>query len=84
MLLVKIVSARIWQDDLISYSAALVALLALAVSIWQGYLTRLQNRLTVRPLLFAYSDFADGSKDSGLVLTNRGLAPQFSVRASFP
>jgi hypothetical protein len=74
-LAVRIVSTRRWQDDALSYSAALVALVALGISIWQGHLMAKQNRLTVRPLLFAFADFTRGPTKSGLILTNRGYGP---------
>ena len=72
---VRLVSKRRWQEDALSYSAAIIAVVALGVSIWQGYLTRHQNRLSVRPLLFAFADFTRGQKESGLILTNRGYGP---------
>lgn len=66
---------RRWQDDVVAYGAAVVALAALGVSIWQGMLTREHNRLSVLPVLFAHSDFTLGTEDSGLFLANRGGGP---------
>jgi hypothetical protein len=67
--------SRRWQDDVVAYGAAVVALAALGVSVWQGILTRDHNRLSVLPVLFAYSDFTLGAEGSGLFIANRGGGP---------
>lgn len=78
---VAIVSSRKWQDDALSYSALVIALVALGVSIWQGYLTLRQNHLAVRPLLFSVADFTRGAEESGLILTNRGYGPALLIES---
>lgn len=72
---VRIVGARPWHKDAVSYTAAVVAIAALGVSFWQGYASHKHNLLTVRPLLLAYADFTVAREDAGLIIQNRGTGP---------
>jgi len=56
---------------LIDAAIALVAIAALAISIWQGWLMRQHNILSVRPVL----DFVRKADPAALVLQNGGLGP---------
>jgi len=50
----------------------IIALFALATSVWSGIETREFNRLSARPHLFIERDFATSSLRLGVVLTNEG------------
>ena len=64
-------------ENVTAIATASVALLALAVSLWQGYETRQHNRLSVRPrLVLTYKTAPVPSiKRFGLSVQNRGLGP---------
>lgn len=66
---------RKFKTDLLpSFVAILVAIAAIAVSIWQGMETRKHNRLSVKPKLqFIFR--ADPQGDASIILTNDGLGP---------
>jgi hypothetical protein len=53
----------------------LIAFLALSFTIWQGYLTRKHNRITVKPSLFVFNDFMSGGHDKGIFIVNNGVGP---------
>ncbi len=72
---VKVLPDRGWRANFLSYAASVVALAALIVSIWQGYLAYQQNLFSVRPLLVIDADFVDNAKKPGLFIENRGLGP---------
>lgn len=48
---VEIISNNSWRETAISYSAIIIAVISLVVSIWQGYIGRQHNHLSVRPLM---------------------------------
>ena len=54
-----------------------LALVALAVAIWQGVEQRRHNRLTVRPHLNFYMDFSSSSETWGITVSNNGGGPAF-------
>ena len=58
--------------DLVAISAAIIALCALAVSIWQAYLGRKHNRLSARPLLEFY---CSSTADKGISATVKNCGP---------
>ena len=62
------------NSDWIAVSSAIVAFCALAIAIWQGYLTRRHNVLSVRPYLEVVVTSSMLAK-SHLVLKNGGLGP---------
>lgn len=51
-----------------------VAVIALAATLWQGWITRHHSRLSVRPVL-DYHDVRDSPQNLGLNLVNHGLGP---------
>lgn len=60
-------------ENIIAASSALVACLALGLTIWQGSLTRRHNRLSVRPHLVVETSSDDFEYE--VRLTNNGLGP---------
>jgi hypothetical protein len=59
----------------ISITAWIISLLALCVSLWQGYETRRHHRLSVRPLLSQYVSLHPGADKLGFSVSNEGLGP---------
>lgn len=55
--------------------AVIVASLAMFVALWQGYLTREHNRLSLRPHLDLTWYFTGSSKSIGMSLSNDGAGP---------
>ncbi|MUP39871.1 hypothetical protein [Labilibaculum euxinus] len=53
----------------------LIAFLALSFTIWQGYLIRKHNRITVKPNLFVFNDFISDTHDKGIFIVNNGVGP---------
>ena len=60
------------NSDYISIASAAIALLAFGVAIWQGWIARAHNILSVTPLLHINIDDTDGLKYS---IENHGLGP---------
>lgn len=69
-MVVSNLGSEVW----VSISAAFIALCALGVTIWQGYVTRSHNKVTVRPILSIYVDVADENK-IGVRIRNDGFGP---------
>lgn len=62
-------------ETAISLASAFVALLALAVAIWQAIMARKHNRLSVKPIL-AVDTFLSVDKETvGIRLRNKGVGP---------
>ena len=61
------------SDRIISYSAIVVALASMVVSVWQGAETRKHNRLSVRPRIGISFDVSHTSW--GYSVKNNGLGP---------
>lgn len=55
--------------------ASVTATLALVISIWQGYSTKIHNELSVLPVLTAQSKIKGLESDNGIFLSNEGLGP---------
>lgn len=72
---VRVLSDRSWRTNAVSYTAGVVALVALCVSIWQGYVGYRHNLFSVRPLLVPSLAFLDANEEPGLYLNNRGPGP---------
>ena len=70
------------NSDVIAISSGVVALCALGTSIWQGYISRHHNLLSVRPHLEIVVSL---SRDEGLRfrLVNGGLGPALLDSVSF-
>lgn len=64
----------VW-DWLGSNVQSIVAILALFVAVWAGYLSRRHNRLSVRPELMQYSDASEEDLVFRLGVRNSGLGP---------
>ena len=64
---------RISSDTIISYSAIIIAVASIVVTIWQGIETRRHYRLSVRPKLEI--TFSSNKESFGYILTNNGLGP---------
>jgi hypothetical protein len=60
------------NSDYISIASAAIALFAFGVTIWQGWIARAHNILSVTPLLHMSIDDTDGLKYS---IENHGLGP---------
>lgn len=63
---------KLEPSDWISIAAVVIALSAMGVAIWQGYLSRKHNILSVRPRLQVHLDTRNGIV---LTLQNQGLGP---------
>jgi len=61
--------------EIIALAAMFIALGALVVSFWQGFLTRKHNRLSVRPHLTFERDLGDREDSFGIHVVNNGLGP---------
>ncbi len=61
-------------ENKISLAAGFIAIIALGVSIHQGYETRRHNRLSVRPIMASKTTYEPG-EDQGLFLENVGFGP---------
>jgi len=72
---VELGARRRWQEDAVAYCATIVAIAALSTSIWQAHLSAKHNRLSVRPLLRASTDFGAAFEVPGLFLKNQGVGP---------
>ena len=59
-------------SDYISLSSAIIALSAMGIAVWQGYLARKHNILSVTPNLQINTNSVDGIL---LSLLNNGLGP---------
>jgi hypothetical protein len=62
------------SSDWIALSSAVVAICALGVSIWQGYVARLHCRLSVTPHIDVVFDVS-GPHGNDITLKNGGLGP---------
>lgn len=57
-----------------SRAAIIVAICAVAISVWQGYETRKHNRLSTKPIILYEWEVKEGQK-SGIYIQNNGLGP---------
>lgn len=64
---------KISSDTIVSFSAMVIAIASIVVTIWQGIEIREHNRLSVRPKFEI--TFEAGKNNFGYVLTNNGLGP---------
>jgi len=60
-------------EIVISLAASVLSICAIGISIWQGYLMRRHNRISVKPLLAFQQNYKKVSESCGLVLVNQGL-----------
>lgn len=70
---------RMSTIDPVAVSAAVIALCALFATIWQAWLTRTHNRLSVRPHLICHRirNETDSGLEIALVIRNVGVGPAF-------
>ena len=72
---------RIKSETVYMISASMVAIIALIVSVWQGYETRRHNRLSVKPFLTFTKNFNPSNTDDPnvpsyqLTIKNSGTGP---------
>jgi len=59
----------------VGFCALAVSLFALGVSIWQGYETRKNFRLSVTPHINVFLDWTTDNENNGIFLVNNGLGP---------
>ena len=62
-------------EAIIQGAAALTALAALGVAVWEGMTARRHSRLSVRPYLIITEHFAGSRGRLGLTVSNEGLGP---------
>ena len=60
---------------IVAVSAQITALAALLVALWTGYLGRLHNRQSVRPILSSTVAFGPEDRLKGITVSNVGLGP---------
>jgi hypothetical protein len=60
--------------EIIAISSVVIAVCALGISIWQGYIARQHNKLSVVPILHVDLDTTEG-KDIEIVSVNNGVGP---------
>ena len=63
------------MERTLSISAIVIALCALAVSIWQGHLARVHNEMSVQPRLNIAASLNSTNGVAEINLTNAGLGP---------
>ena len=68
------------SDNVLAVSGAVIAVAALAVSVYQSWVTRDHNRRSVRPLLRLRLSLRTG-QTAGIRLTNSGLGPALITKA---
>lgn len=66
---------------LVSIIGTIIALSAMATTVWQGFLTRRHNRLSVRPMLRVDRIIAENK--ASLLLANRGVGPAIIISMKF-
>jgi len=59
-------------SEWIAIASAVVAVCALATSIWQGFITRRHARLSAKPIIEAE---AHANQDPGIAIVNSGIGP---------
>lgn len=62
-------------DRVTAIASLIVAALALAVSVWQGQVTRNHNRLSVKPQVQISRNLSLGADPKGLLVVNNGVGP---------
>lgn len=69
--------SRDWitPEIIIAISSVSIALCALGISLWQGYLTRKHNKLTVNPYGVIQIDISAQSEQVGVHIRNQGVGP---------
>jgi hypothetical protein len=65
-------------SDCIALSSVEIALCALGISVWQGYVAREHNELSILPLLHVDKEAREGN-DIELVVINHGLGPAIII-----
>ncbi|MBL0626496.1 hypothetical protein [Aeromonas jandaei] len=76
------VSQLFSTGDVISICAAIIALSALGISIWQGILTRRHNQISVRPHIDCHANMTKGERID-VVLYNHGVGPALFKKIIF-
>ncbi|WP_422473321.1 hypothetical protein [Endozoicomonas sp. ALB032] len=66
---------KLGSDLIVAISSAFIALIALFVAIWQGFVTRKHNRLSVRPRLQVNYMISRQGDTIGLNFKNSGTGP---------
>lgn len=67
-------------DTIGSIAAIIIGICALVVSIWQGYETRKNYRLSVTPNISVMGNWIQGSEHIGIDLENKGIGPAIITR----
>ncbi|AYV14324.1 hypothetical protein [Shewanella algae] len=62
-------------EMIIAMSSVVIALCALGATLWQGYLTRKHNRLTVKPISSFYVSLSAHEDKIGIKFENKGYGP---------
>lgn len=62
------------QGEIIAASSAVIALCAMAVTVWQGWISREHNKLSVQPHLDISLDFVEG-QTVNINISNYGIGP---------
>lgn len=70
-------SKHISPDTWTAIAATVIAVIALAVAVWQGFESRKHNRLSVKPAMAFLIQKAKGKEPVGLSLKNHGAGPAF-------
>jgi hypothetical protein len=60
-------------ETIISLAAAIISLCAISISIWQGYLMRKHNRISVKPILSFGAKLKSASGKNKIIMSNNGL-----------
>jgi hypothetical protein len=62
-------------EIIIAISSVVIAMCALGTTLWQGYLTRKHNRLTVKPISSFYVSLSKHEDKIGIKIENKGYGP---------
>lgn len=68
------------SESIVAWASIAIALSALGVAIWQGYLMRKHNRLSLRPHLTFKQMLSEANPQFSLELQNNGLGPAIIKR----
>jgi hypothetical protein len=70
----------ILNQKMFNISSFIVAACALGLSVWQGYVQREHNHVSLEPRINAYFQSNNGKSTTGLYLINNGLGPGYVER----
>ncbi|TRN17077.1 hypothetical protein DM586_03155 [Vibrio fluvialis] len=68
-------------DRIVSISSMVIALAALCVSMWQGFVVQKHNKLSLKPYITSAPRLPGVGGENGIFISNDGLGPAFIKEA---